>query len=109
MAEVRLPAPVKATLVDEIVGDGLPAGAWRFWRYGNEPADAEPAGLNFLCPCGCGALHGIAWRRSDGKPGGWTWDGNRDAPTCSPSILAYNNDGSPHWHGYLKGGLWTQA
>lgn len=110
MPEVRLLAPVKATLVDDIVAADVPAGGYKFWIYrATEPEGSEPAGLNFRCPCGCGAMHGIAWRRYDGKPGGWTWDGNREAPTCTPSIQTYNNDGSPHWHGYLTQGEWRQA
>lgn len=30
---------------------------------------------------------------------GWTWDGNRERPTLSPSIHAVG-----HWHGYLRAG-----
>lgn len=30
----------------------------------------------------------------------WTWDGNREAPTLSPSILA----GDTGWHGYMRAG-----
>lgn len=109
MSEVRLSAPVRATLADDLFdGAGRQPGAFRFWVYGNEPEGAPPAGLSFRCPCGCGSVFGIAWRRSDGKPGGWTWDGNRDAPTCDPSILGHGSDG-PHWHGYLRAGLWVQA
>ncbi len=29
--------------------------------------------------------------------------------TVSPSILFYNHDGSPGWHGYLKRGVWEQS
>jgi hypothetical protein len=29
----------------------------------------------------------------------WEWDGNRDAPTLSPSINVINR-----WHGYLRAG-----
>lgn len=107
MGEVRLPGPVKATLVD--AATKAPAGGFRFWSYGDEPEGTPPAGLNFRCPCGCGQLHGIAWRRKDGSPAGWTWDGSRQAPTCSPSIQSFNADGSKHWHGYLTAGEWRQA
>jgi hypothetical protein len=36
---------------------------------------------------------------------GWQWDGNRESPTLSPSILVESvpnwNDG---WHGFLRNG-----
>lgn len=31
----------------------------------------------------------------------WQWDGNREAPTLTPSILHHSN---PEWHGYLREG-----
>lgn len=31
----------------------------------------------------------------------WTWDGNRDAPTLTPSILHH---GTPEWHGWMREG-----
>lgn len=36
----------------------------------------------------------------------WNWNGNRDAPTLTPSILHWGNGkGSPAtWHGYLTDG-----
>lgn len=57
--------------------------------------------LSFLCPCGCGVLCGIRVR-DDGTTldRAWAWDRNRDAPTCTPSILINQN----HWHGYLTNG-----
>lgn len=38
-------------------------------------------GLMFWCP-GCDSPHGIRT-----APGGWTFDGNADAPTFAPSVL----------------------
>ncbi len=32
-------------------------------------------------------------------PDGWTWDGNQERPTLSPSIHCVD-----HWHGYLRAG-----
>jgi hypothetical protein len=29
--------------------------------------------------------------------------------TVSPSILFYNRDGSPGWHGYLERGVWREV
>jgi hypothetical protein len=37
----------------------------------------------FFCP-GCGFAH---WFKTDG--GGWTWNGDRERPTISPSVLAW--------------------
>lgn len=50
-----------------------------------------------FCP-GCQYLHHVTveilnsdFKRSDGSPPPiWSWDGNEESPTFSPSILAYN-------------------
>jgi hypothetical protein len=36
----------------------------------------------------------------------WTWDGNREAPTLSPSILVWGEgrDKPATWHGFLRAG-----
>ena len=38
----------------------------------------------------------------------WQWDGNREAPTLSPSILIRGGDGNggrkEYWHGFLRNG-----
>jgi hypothetical protein len=45
----------------------------------------------------------------DGKPH-WKWDGNREAPTLSPSILVHGNPGwSAEWHGFLENGVLRDA
>lgn len=37
---------------------------------------------------------------------GWTWDGNREAPTLSPSILVESVPGwNEGWCGYLEHGI----
>lgn len=49
------------------------------------------------------AEHGIK-RDPQGQNGGvpqWDWDGNREAPTFSPSINCEKHCG---WHGYLRAG-----
>ena len=44
-----------------------------------------------------------------GKPH-WQWDGNKEAPTLSPSILVYPAEGfTDGWHGYLRNGLLIDA
>lgn len=37
--------------------------------------------------------------RPDGQC--WQWDGNREAPTLTPSILHHS---VPPWHGYMRAG-----
>lgn len=43
--------------------------------------DAEGDGLRFWCP-GCDGVHGI-----NKGPGGWTWNGDVNKPTFTPSVL----------------------
>ena len=43
-------------------------------------------------------------------PKKWDWDGNKDAPTLSPSILIRGKDGQPDlWHGFLRNGKLIDA
>lgn len=35
-------------------------------------------------------------------PAHWDWNGNRESPTLSPSILV--NPSKPLWHGFLRDG-----
>jgi Family of unknown function (DUF6527) len=59
--------------------------------------DEDGAKLTFICPCGkCYITLPL-------NGGGWTWDGNREYPTISPSIRRMDRC---HWHGYLKAGVW---
>jgi hypothetical protein len=65
--------------------------------------------LLFGCPCGCGALQAIHVKPYSGARATWQWDGNRQAPTCTPSILIHQlNDAGEkvgeHWHGFLTAG-----
>jgi len=35
----------------------------------------------------------------------WQWDGNKEAPTLTPSILHHEHVGNPQsWHGYMTKG-----
>ena len=94
--------------------------------YG-EPAgpDQKPARFTFRCvgynrdkpsfckPVECAKLliaegpysaaHGVKHdpRGENGGRPQWTWDGNRDAPTFSPSV---NCAGHCGWHGYIRNG-----
>lgn len=62
----------------------------------------QPAVLVFVCPCGCGATVRIPVKPFD--PMGWTWDGNLERPTLSPSIQRTTGC---RWHGWLRNGVLT--
>lgn len=47
-------------------------------------------GIAHWCP-GCVSVHVFRTHPEEGRPL-WTWDGNVDAPTCSPSMLIFVND-----------------
>lgn len=71
----------------------------------------ERIGAHVLVWCpGCDELHAIGVTGDDGsKPRvEWTWDGNLEAPTVSPSIKVQGGrQGSEHvCHSYLEGGRW---
>lgn len=113
MAEVTLKAPVRAIHVanfDDYDAKGKQPGS--FW-FAVDKSD-QPKVINFSCPCGCGAIHGLSVPPADedDKKYGrhlWDWDGNREAPTVSPSIRAYESNGKDtHWHGFLKKGFFRQ-
>jgi len=42
-------------------------------------------------------------------PRGWTWDGNEDAPTLTPSIFHEPQGGLHSWHGFATAGKLVAA
>ncbi len=64
--------------------------------------DADGDLLVFHCP-GCDSKHVI-----DVSPGRWTWDGNAERPTFSPSILCRREYGPEHTlevcHSFVRDG-----
>ncbi len=51
----------------------------------------------------------ISYWTEDNKAA-WEWDGNREAPTLSPSILVHGGKDQPdQWHGYLRSGKLVNA
>lgn len=47
-------------------------------------------------------------QRPDGPV--WTWDGNREAPTITPSVRVLGGEGNPdEWHGWLTAGKIVNA
>lgn len=55
--------------------------------------------LMFWCP-GCDEAHGV--RISGVQP--WTWDGHRDRPTVTPSILVTGHSPERRCHSLLRQG-----
>jgi len=50
----------------------------------------------FDCP-GCGSLHSIQTPQ-------WSFNGDLDKPTVSPSILVYGSESHPRCHSFVKDG-----
>jgi len=98
---------VKATRVDDIDEKDGPPGAFEFF----DTADRKDAGIIFICPCGCRS-HGALEFRPSPSPS-WEWNGDREAPTLTPSVhdQITLRDGSKrtHWHGYLTAGVWESC
>lgn len=64
--------------------------------------------LMFVCP-GCAedgstGLHMLPVNSTEHQPS-WTWDGNLDAPTVTPSILTSKDDPARRCHSFLKAGV----
>ncbi len=76
-----------------------------FWWLGDPPRR-----LHFVCPCGCGDIGGIAVAKDladrDGNHPIWTWNGDEDKPTTTPSILF---TAGCKWHGYLTDGVFRSC
>lgn len=104
MAEIRLPAPVKAqSFVDLPESPNVPAGAFTYYT------DDRGAirGMIYACPCGCGNCGLLRFRPvapADHGCASWEWNGNKETPTLSPSVHHVG-----HWHGWLREGRWEQA
>lgn len=68
--------------------------------YMYQEGQKEPTGLEFVCP-GCKGIGGLIFKTKNVD--GWSWNGDLDKPTCTPSILHDKN--SCGWHGYLTDGI----
>lgn len=85
------------------VADLLNVGAVGDWAFA---PDGEPPAIWIRTPDG--SQNGTVGRlpiTADSAQGGWQWDGNRDAPTLSPSIHRLALPGyKPGWHGFMLAG-----
>lgn len=110
MTEVRLPAPVQATL-DKRLAEGSWAEGTKFKPGAFAVAErGEPPRLylSYACPCGCGSVGSLPIRSTAaGAPEqhpSWAWNADVERPTLVPSIHDVG-----HWHGYLRDGAWVDA
>lgn len=91
--------------------DHVPAGHFHFYTS----QDSEDlAGMLFGCPCGCGELKHVDFKGHVERRPSWQWDGNREAPTLTPSIniLQFDERGNrcgEHWHGWLRAGKFVSV
>lgn len=97
---------VRARCVDDIDEERAP-GSFEFYKSDLH----DPAGIIYVCPCGCGREGVLRFRlEGQGRPS-WIWDGNRESPTLTPSvhdIISYSAGGQKtHWHGWLRNGQWV--
>ena len=62
--------------------------------------------MNFVCPCGCGALVSLPLRIPSDTVTHPSWEWNQDTvkPTLQPSIRRVEGC---LYHGYLTDGIWT--
>lgn len=86
---------VCAIVVEDVASEaGRQPGAVEFREW-----NGAVGGIAFRCPCGCGY---DSWLPVNRGADCWIWDGNREAPTVTPSIL---QSGLPcKWHGFLTAG-----
>lgn len=96
------PRKVAAVLVDDIDEHRGTPGAYDIRTIEGED---RPAGMGFICPCGCGRDGWLPFRPSS-HPQSWDWDGNERAPTLKPSVKF---NGGCRWHGWLTAGVWKEC
>lgn len=78
------------------------------WRECVDSGPATGRWIWFLVPgnrCGGTGLHAVPIKPAVNSVGnGWTWDGNEEAPTLSPSIHCDPTKGGCGYHGYIRAG-----
>ena len=87
----------------------VPVGTFDIHEASLEGYPGTSASIMFVCPNGkrCGVPLGPEF--VNGKRPVWKWDGNRAAPTITPSINCIaEKDGKPTggcgWHGFITNG-----
>ena len=98
----------RSFIVDKLEIPGKPGAIQLLTAPDIHPAAGEACGINHCCPCGCGAWGFIAFKNYGC---GQMWDraGDDGHMTLSPSIgFQRQPDGSYHWHGYLRDGVFEE-
>lgn len=104
--EVKLPAPVQATVDERLLKAEWPEGT--AFAPGAYAVGGDPLRLWYVCPCGCGVKGGLrVYPKGTPEPTPkleptWAWDA--DETTLVPSVHHIG-----HWHGYLQKGMWVNA
>lgn len=65
-----------------------------------------PAGMIYVCPCGCGDHSAVQFSNFKHESPKWDWNGDREKPTLTPSIL---RTAGCRWHGYLTDGVFRSC
>ena len=92
----------------------VPPGVFEYYTASGASDSDAAAGILFGCPCGCGDLRTVGFDTHESRRPKWHWDGNRETPTLTPSILIYQMDErgekiGEHWHGFLTAGQWVSC
>ena len=111
------PVDPKVSCKAQLVQDFLETSDRKVWAghfsYCDGYDGTKDVAMLFGCPCGCGSLHSIALKpypaAAPDDRSIWQWDGNRETPTLTPSILSHQLDSAgnkigEHWHGFLTAG-----
>lgn len=64
--------------------------------------ECPKGGAYFHCP-GCKTIHRVNVSQV-GQEGTWGWNGKKDRPTLTPSVLSYGGKSVPRCHSFVKEG-----
>jgi Family of unknown function (DUF6527) len=90
--------PIKATLIPDITKARAIPGAFKYFSDGRT---IGPTRMNYICPCGCGAIQPLHFK-PDPSPS-WVWNATmrsrRSSPACTSRTL----------QGWLRNGVWESC
>ena len=66
--------------------------------------DVEPLGYLVRCP-GCGVIHALYVRAPNERGARWTFSGDIESPTFSPSLLHQKDNPNGRCHSFIKAGF----
>lgn len=78
------------------------------WRRGKKIYESREGMFMFECP-GCGGPHAFYTKdgplNEQGVEQNWTYNGNGDSPTISPSLDVARSDPRFHCHSFIRDGM----